>query len=636
MKQTEEHKLLTQREQILLRPETSLGAMANKAKWSIVFDDGVLKVKSLEYSSPQVKLIEEPIVNSIDEFVRTAKTPRPWGKLTNIAITVQEDGYFAIEDNGGISTEKHSSGMSIVETIFFHLNSSSNYDDTEDRFTVGKNGHGVKLSSIFSKWSRVTTADGSYEIVHESKNNMSELNEVSRKKSKKTFTKFESQMDLEKLGTSDISYTTIKYIESICIASAAANPGLKISLNGEEFSFTSYKNYIDTFDRDEIVFESNDHWEYAVIPLTDTKELEELGGQHFGIVNGAVCNEGTVKKMLFGWTYEKLRDYFKSKEFKKIEGENFDVTSQAVISKCMILSNIKINQPLYDSQAKDELVSDIRVRDTKGTLRWRKFTTDKQLAESSLADMLKDWYIQKKNSEEASAVRKQSRELKKKSAKSLRKLIDATGKTKKQRANSTLFIFEGDSASKSFRTTRDPKTQGSLALRGKCKNSFSMSTLKLIQNEEFQNIIIAFGLDPQNPDDLSKLRYDKLAIMTDQDYDGFSICGQLLTFFAVHFPETLRQGKIYRVQTPLWVSKKAKQRKYFYSQEEFNAANLPNTWTSKYMKGLGSLTKDIYADILKNPMMEQFIMDDDAINKIRDWMSGSSAKRKAYLSGQAS
>lgn len=630
MSRKEEHQVLSPREQAYLKPGMWIGStVSTKAEYPILVD-GFLQHKEIEYVPALVKLVEEIYTNSSDEHIRTIndKKLRGW-ILDSVDITVQPDGQCVIRDNGGIDTGMHSSGVRVLQAIFGNLFSSSNYDESEERLVAGTNGVGSSLTNIFSNEFIATTADGKNELQIKWADNMANVEEVYLKKSKQHFTEIRFKLDLDRFKITELSYGTIKLIESKVIAMAAYNDRLNVTFNEESYNFNSLVDYVKLFgyDEKEIIHEKNADWEHCTVANRETT------GFHIGIINGALCSEGEMKKHHDAWTVESIRDYLKSKSFKKRnEGEIIEPTHQSITSRLNSFVKASVVNPEYDSQSKDCLTSTAFLKDKNDKKRWRAFKIQSKFEESEIVELLIDWYRQKKNSEEAGAVRKKTRELKKTSAKSLRKLIDATGKTKRQRQGAILYIYEGDSAGKSFRTARnDAQKQGALFLRGKCKNSYGMSTLKLISNEEFKNIIVALGLDPSNPDNMSGLRYDKLAITTDMDKDGDSICGQLITMFVMHFPEFVRQGRLVRSITPLYVCKKGKQEKYFFSKQEHDKFN-GKGWTSKYMKGLGSLEKRHFEYMLENPIFQEFVFDDRALELVGDWMGGSSTKRKMHLS----
>ncbi|BBI90896.1 DNA gyrase/topoisomerase IV, subunit B [Tenacibaculum phage PTm5] len=457
---------------------------------------------------------------------------------------------------------------------------------------------------------------------------MKKCETVSYKKSKEHFTEVRFKLDLDRFKLSELNYGTIKMIEAKVIAMSAYNNGLTVSFNGEDYKFKSLLDYVKLygFNDSEIIYEKNDDWEHCITPNIDAN------GYHIGLINGALCCDGEIKKHHEKATVDSIRKFLKTPTFKKYnDGETIEPTYQSITQRFNSFVKAEVINPEYDSQSKDKLTTSPLILDGD-KYRDRKFNIDKKInVEFATIGSLIDWYTQKKNAEEAGEVRKKVRELKKKDVKSVRKLVDATSKTKSTRAKCDLFIFEGDSAGKSFRSTREPKTQGALFLRGKCKQAYGMTTLNVLKNEEFSNIVLALGLDPTKPDEVDNLRFRRVIICTDADRDGDGICGQLLTFFMVHFPKLVEKGMIYRSTTPLYVASKGKQRKYFYSQSEFDSFK-GKGWTTKYMKGLGSLLKEHYKHILTEPRLIRFKSTDDTFKIITDWMGKNSTMRKQYLS----
>lgn len=620
----DKYKKLDEIEHCLLRPGMYIGSTIPQEIKTAVLDDGKMLNKDLSYTPGMLKLLDEIISNSIDEHLRTKHNKRKEDRLDAIQIRLYEDGKFSAYDDGGIPVEFHTEeNLYVQELIFGSLRAGSNFDDEESREVIGTNGVGSSLANIFSKEFRVQTADGHNCGDVTWRNNMSDKSDIKIKKSAKRFTHIELQLDLERFEEHTISHSMMKLVEKRCIIAAASNPGLSVSFNGEKHQFKSFREYVELYSDTypELVGEKNSQWEFYIAPTS-----VQNGGNFHAIVNGAECNSGTHIKMLDSWVINDIK--------KALQKQKLDLTNHQIRKHFSGFINITVDKPAYDSQSKTNLTTDLHWLDADNKKRWLQMSAKvhKQIAESSLVSKLSEFYNTKESEAERAELNKAQKELKKSSAKHIKKLIDCTAKTKKDRKDAELWIFEGNSASSGFRTARKPKTQASYCLKGKCKNSFGMSTLNVVKNQEFADIIVGSGLNPAKPDDVSKLRFGKFVIATDADVDGHSIAGQLITLFGVHFPDIIEMGMLYRAVTPIAKATKSKTAHYFYTMDDYRQfTDSHRGWKTSYFKGLGSLEKHDFREMLQNPRFEQYSLSPDDMEVISDWMGNDSNKRKKYF-----
>lgn len=617
--QNDEHKVFdTVEEQILHRPGQWIGSKRTLENLQYILEGDNFVTKEIETNQAFAKLIEEVIINSADEHGRTKENPKLRGwVLDQIDVTLDEDGNVMVKDNGGISTAKHSTGPRIVEVIFGSLFSSSNYDDDENkkRKAVGTNGVGASLANLFSKTFKVTTADGKEQIEVQWSENKSVKSEPVLTKSKDHFTKIEYSLELHRFGLKSVPHGIFKYIERICAVVAAANPGLAVSFNGRVFKFKSFVEFVKLFGDTEIIVENDNKWEIILAP---TLGLEEP--RVFGIVNGAECHKGTHVKMGQNVVNRLLKN-----EFERLKMPS--VSANKLSSSYHMYVNIEIDKPEYTAQNKDELATELYQKiEGSDAKKWYLLTPEfeKSILKSNVFKYLEQLAKAEQDALNSGELKKAVKAMKGKKPRAIEKLIDATESSNaKRKAECELWIFEGQSAGSSFRPNRIPRTQGAYFLKGKMKNTAKMSTLKITQNVEIGDIMIALGLDPSKPHDLSNLRYNKVIFCTDMDYDGYSIAAQGFTLFATHFPQLVENGHIYRAITPLWKAEKSKQpTQYFFSNDEFNEWSKRNKgWDTTYFKGLGSLEKDDYRMILKQKtVLERLELTDEAMNRIDIFM----------------
>lgn len=622
--ENDEHKVFSSIEdQILHRPGMYIGNTNSVMKDLSIFEEGQFIERELELIPAIAKLVEEVIVNSVDEHIRTGdKKLRGW-TLNKIEVSLSNDGLLKVKDNGGITSKRHSTGVLPIELIFGKLFSSSNYDDTKERKVVGLNGVGAALTNLFSTSFQVKSADKNNLVQVNWTNNKKDQAKPLIKKSRDHFTEITAQLDLSRFGVDHVPYGVMKYIERLVIVQAASNPGLAITFNDEEFKFKSFLEYVKLYgEATQIMGEENEDWEVYITPSNGNP-------LRYAIVNGAECNSGNHIRHM---------DWIISRELDKpIAKHKLDtVTRHMVKMEYSFFINMKIDKPNYADQAKTELTNEMvnSKQNKDGKLRDYEISAKliREIQGSFILDGIKLAHEERNAAQNSKELKKRAGELKKTSAKTVKKLLDAGAKKSSERKQCELWIFEGLSAGSGFRPNRDPKFQGCYFLKGKCVNSLEMSTMDVLKNQEFSDIIIGLGLDPREPSNLSTLRYDKVIISTDQDVDGHSIFGQLFTLFSTHFPEMVKQGKIYRAKSPLHKAKKGKEVKYFYDTNEFNKwYKGKNGYETSYFKGLGSLEKEDYKIMIQESHLEQYTMSDDGMELLTSFMQSDSKNRKKIL-----
>jgi len=214
------------------------------------------------------------------------------------------------------------------------------------------------------------------------------------------------------------------------------------------------------------------------------------------------------------------------------------------------------------------------------------------------------------------------------------KLIDAKSRTNREEC--TISLFEGDSSISAFRKFRDPMMQGGFPLRGKFINVSECTVSRVIQNAEVKDLLTAIGL--QMGEEPANLRYGKVLIYADADPDGDSIAGLLINFFGRYWPELFDQERIFRVMTPLVVVEKGKERTSFYTNDEFEQWQSKTKdlkkWNISYKKGLAALEDVDYQEIIQNPRMFSIKGSKNLESVLDTWFSGESGKRKKKILGE--
>ena len=621
----EKYKSMDEISHILMRSGMYVGSNKYEEKDWFIYNNktGKFEMKIVNYIPAMLKVVDEVISNSADEFRRKDNMG-----LTELYVKIDKNiGEIIVRDNGGIPIVKHKeAGVYIPEFIFGQLRTSSNYDDTEDRNVIGTNGIGVKIANIFSINFEIKSADTKNEICVQWKNNMREI--VSRnvnkcgKKTHYTQTRFKldfSRFDTD-LDTFDDDFINI--IHKRCIDAAAANPGLKVIFNcGKEdieWKFKKLDEYIDLYSNllnisDKIPFE-NDLCTAWIFPDSSVD---------VGFVNGAECSKGTHMRALRNEINQAIVDFITKKD--KIK----DLTTRGVDNKYSVFININVSNPSYDSQTKDTLTTPIEKFSKDKKIKWE--VSDKflnKIIKSEIVELVRDWYKQKSAAEDEKALRKINRE----TSKGLQrpdKYITCSSRIKN---NKQLWIFEGDSARSGFRGGRNPDIQAGYTMRGVPPNCYGLTPIQIMKNEVFNDIVTILGLKWGKEFNINDLNFGKIVISTDADVDGDKIAALLLLFFN-NWPELIEKGIVCRSMSPIIISRKGKDCRKFYSMDEFKESEKKlKGYSHKYAKGLGGLNNQESKEMYQDPKFLYFKKDEAADSMFRKWFAkGDSETRKQML-----
>lgn len=611
MKKIEDkYKVLNHIDHILLRPQTYLGS--NKPHKSLKWlpDGGQMKREEITYVPSFLKVFDEIITNSVDESKRN--------KLLNkIEVNLDmKNGNISVRDSGGIPVVIHKDHNKYVpEVIFGNLMSGSNYDDSEDRIGAGTNGYGAKLTNIFSKKFTISTCDGKNHFTQTFSNNMRERGEPKIKRSKVNYTEISYLPDYEKFGLEGLDEPHYRLIQKRVIDVAGCNPNIRVFFNDEEIKIKSFEDYVKYYKSD-YFFETNKDktWSISVAPSDE-------GFQQVSFVNTTdTYDGGTHVDYVLNQILSQMREYFQKKH-------KVDVKPSELKNHMVIFLNATVVNPSFSSQTKEKLITEIK--DFGFTYEVPEKLI-KSILKSEIVQSILDWVNQKKLADES----KLERELNKNLSKiKVEKLIDAKSK---DRNKCSLGIYEGDSASSSFRKYRDSNTMGAFSLKGKFINTSDISTKKLMENTEALNLMAALGLKLGQVD-LKSLRYGRILFYCDADTDGNSIVGLLINFLNKYWPSLFTNNIVYKVETPILVaiSKKDKKNKIlFYTQNEYNEwikSEKVQNWEIKYKKGLAALVDDEYDKIINNPKLTLITKDDLADEFLDIWFGKNSELRKNQI-----
>jgi DNA topoisomerase-2 len=396
---------------------------------------------------------------------------------------------------------------------------------------------------------------------------------------------------------------------------AGCNPSVKIFFCGSEIKCKSFEDYVRWYRQDYYYEKSTDGlWSVAVAPSSE-------GFSQVSFVNGSdTYDGGSHVDYITSGIIQPLRDYF-MKKFK------VDVKPSEIKNHFQIFLSSTIVNPSFSSQTKEKLITE--PKDWGYT-----FTISPKMIgwilRSEIVKSISDWIIQKKAADQNKMQRQLNKQV---DNLKVEKLVDAKAK---DRWRCSLGIFEGDSASNSFRKYRDPQTQGSFSLKGKFINVSDLALQKMTDNKELVNLMSAIGLKLGQKATLKTLRWGRIIFYADQDPDGNSIVALLLNFFYKFWPELFDMNFVFKAETPLMVVKSSKLTEdlWFYSMQEFDkwsGGKSLKDYTITYKKGLGALEDDEYKKIIKTPNLVKISSDELSTKKLDIWFGKNSALRKEEL-----
>ncbi len=560
------------KEHIRLRPGMYIGKLGDGAS----HDDGIYI------------LLKEVIDNSIDEFVMGN------GKVIEISLT---DRTLRIRDYGrGIPLGK------VIDCVS-KINTGAKYDSEAFKKSVGLNGVGTKAVNALSQYFKVQSVrDGQTKVVEFNQGAITKDNSVVSS-SEKAGTVVTFIPDEAIFG----KYHFInEYVEKMLWNYAYLNTGLTLVFNGKKFF--SERGLFDLLNQN-----LSGNILYPIVHLRGHDiELAFTHGTHYGeeyysFVNGQHTTQGGTHQNAFREAFVKtIREFYK-KDFDAV-----DVRTSIVAAL-----SVKVQEPVFESQTKTKLGStDIgpegpSLRSFIGDFVKRELDNFLHKNPTVAQQMLEKILQSEKERKELTGIRKLARERAKKASLHNRKLRDCRihfNSNDERNLETTLFITEGDSASGSITKSRDVSTQAVFSLKGKPLNCFGLTKKVVYENEEFNLLQSALNIE----DGLDDLRYNNIVIATDADVDGMHIRLLLITFFLQFFPDLVKNGHLYILQTPLFRVRNRKETRYCYSDEErvsAIAALGPKPEITRF-KGLGEISPDEFKHFIgKDMRLEPVLLD---------------------------
>ncbi len=590
-------KSLDWKEHIRLRPGMYIGKLGDGSS----HDDGIYI------------LLKEIVDNSIDEFVMGA------GKTVELTIS---DHKVIVRDYGrGIPLGK------VIDCVS-KINTGGKYDSKAFQKSVGLNGVGTKAVNALSNYFKVQSyRDGKTKTAEFEKGNLlkDHKEEATTQRNGTAIT----------FNPDDTIFRNYRYVPEFIINMiwnyVYLNAGLTVVLNGEKFS--SQRGLYDLLDR-----KTDDTIRYPIIHLKG-EDIEiamthnnQYGEEYYSFVNGQNTTQGGTHQAAFREAVVKtVREFFK----KEFDASDIRASIVAAIS-------IRIQEPVFESQTKTKLGS-INAAPEGPTIRnWINDFVKKELdnylhKNPEAADaMLKRILQSERERKDIAGIKKLANERAKKAALHNRKLRDCKvhldDEKHEKRFNTTLFITEGDSASGSITKSRDVDTQAVFSMKGKPLNCFGLTKKVVYENEEFNLLQHALNIE----DGIEGLRYNNIVIATDADVDGMHIRLLMMTFFLQFFPEVVKAGHLYILQTPLFRVRNKKETIYCYSEEERRNAlsKLGQRSEITRFKGLGEISPDEFGnfigkDIRLDPI---FISKESKMLQMLDYFMGkNSPARQEFI-----
>jgi len=586
------------KEHIRLRPGMYIGKLGDGSSQ----DDGIYV------------LIKEIIDNAIDEFVMG------FGRTIEVSIKEQK-----------VSIRDYGRGMPLGKLIdcVSKINTGAKYDSKVFKKAVGLNGVGSKAVNALSGYFMAQSIrDGKTKVAEFEQGRL--IRESAKEESALRPGSLISFIpDVEIFGH---FHFIPEYIEQLLWNYVFLNNGLLITFNGQRFM--AKNGLLDLLERTNngnpilypIVHIKDDDFECAF-----THSAKQYGEEYYSFVNGQHTTQGGTHLASFREAFVKT-----IREFYKKDFDPGDIRSSIIAA-----ISIKVTEPVFESQTKTKLGSQYiepegqTVRNYINEIVKRNLDNYLHINPDTAESLYRKILQSEKERKEMANIKKLAKESVKKVSLHNRKLRDCRthyNSNDERRLESTLFITEGDSASGSITKSRDVNTQAVFSLRGKPLNCFGLSKRVVYENDEFNLLQSALNIE----EDLENLRYNYIVIATDADVDGMHIRLLLLTFFLQFFPDLVKSGHVYILQTPLFRVRNKKKTNYCYSDQErvTSIEELgPNPEITRF-KGLGEISPDEFRHFI-GPTMK---LDPVILRKVSDihgilsyFMGRNTPERQSFI-----
>ncbi len=587
------------KEHIRLRPGMYIGKLGDGSSQ----DDGIYV------------LLKEVIDNAIDEFVM--------GHGHQIDVQVS-DAEVSVRDYGrGMPLGK------VIECVS-KINTGAKYDSKVFKKAVGLNGVGSKaVNALSSRFTAQSIREGKTKIVVFERGdiiNDEPLQECSLKQGTLiTFTP-----DQELFGN---YHYLFEYIEEMLWNYCFLNNGLTINFNGQKMF--AKNGLIDLLEHN---INGNGPVLYPIIHIKEgdfecafSHSSRSYSEEYFSFVNGQHTTQGGTHQNAFREALVKtIRDFYK---------KDFDTSD--IRTSIVAAISIKVQEPVFESQTKTKLGSQYlepngqTIRNYIHDIITRNLDDYLHIHSETAEELLRKLLQSEKERKEMAGIKKLAKESVKKASLHNKKLRDCRihfNTNHENRLDTTLFITEGDSASGSITKSRNVQTQAVFSLKGKPLNCYGLSKKIVYQNEEFNLLQAALNID----ESIENLRYNNIVIATDADVDGMHIRLLLLTFFLQFYPDLVKAGHVYILQTPLFRVRNKQKTRYCYSDtERYEAINelKPNPEITRF-KGLGEISPDEFKHFIgQNIRLEPVILrrESSVVETLAFYMGKNTPERQNFI-----
>jgi DNA topoisomerase-2 len=610
-------KVLSDHEHIRKRTAVYLGNM-NAATYSVpIFLNGQFEIKQVEFIPAVYKAVGEIIDNAIDEF---SQISIPDKRLVIEATPSQ--GIYSVSDNGrGVPIDKHETGKYTPEVVFGSLRSGRNFNDDEKQVgVIGVNGVGsscvvatstefkVEIQRNNKKYSQAFV-DGASKIYAPS---------ITSLKTDVTGTKVSFQLD--NTVFSDVSLSD-DLMANRAIELAFNNPELGVQYNTQKYKFKKgFDDVIKTISTEFFKFSSENMDFYVVFDA-----YQGVDEAMFTWVNSSLLFDGGICNTQFtNAFYDQVISHLE-KEAKK---QKCEVSKNDVRSDLLIFGVMKLSNATYDSQAKTRLTGPNMRKEMVDIVanNWTTFSRKNKL----WLDMVLSRAYKRYHSD---ANDKATKDFKKSLKSKVPGLLDAVSK---DRTKCTLFVTEGLSAASSLIEVRDPNFMASFPLGGKINNVYGSTVAQVLKMGKLTDLLASIGLVPGEKAHRRDLRFNRVVIAVDADYDGNDIMTTLICLFYQFWPNLFDPNErpyFYQLMAPNVVAVKGKKRVHFASRYDFEKGKSKVAgYTISYYKGLGSQEKEDWEMIVNS---EEFLLpitgDDNMENVLQLLFGPDSEPRKSWL-----
>ena len=604
-KNTEQFRILTARQHVRERIGMYMGSASKEEIERFVLGEW----KKATYVPALSKMVDEILDNSIDEAIRTNFK---FANKINVSINNNE---VTVTDNGrGIPQDKVFDEAMQAEILrpvaaWTKVNAGTSFDD--ERVTIGTNGVGSAATNFLSKTFTGKTWSNKKSIQLDCKDGADTMKvKTGSKAGSGTEVSFVPDFDLFEVDSLE-QLDTIILIEDRLISLQMAFPEIQFSFNKKKIMVNNFKKYTEMFS-DTVIMEKTNNLSYFIAPSED-------GFRTNSYVNGVNTRQGGTYVDHFMNT---IIDSLTVKIKRRHKVEVLKTTIKSGITFVMFARNF-VN-PKFDSQTKERLTNPIgnikehldicQVRDAE-------WLAQKILNTPDIIDPIIEAQLAKKLAADRRAATLAQKKLRK---------VKVAKHISANKDNATLKIVEGDSAMGFLLKVRDPDTIGAFPLRGVIMNTWDMKPAEVLKNKELSELVAVLGLDINDPDSVDNMTYKYIATLTDADHDGIGhISPLLIAFFYKFWPRLLLENRVQITRTPIMISTKAKDVKWFYTYEDAQEFKKNSGYHHRYIKGLGSLTEDEYHIIINKPEYDTVTVDDASVFQMM--FGKDSSLRKEYM-----